>query len=201
MAFAASFWGTYSPASMVLSPLTGIEKSLKGGGWRGKWDRSIHGHRIVERTDLLWWGKNKREWDFEKAHAVFASKSWWGWKHCSVLGGQPEHGEIDVRSKAQQQGDCLQKQCEQDWSSDTGEVLSGVKRPEEKTSYSAQKTGCPGNHGAHSPLGNLKYLFGVESGPNCHESALLFQSWKLLGVQSSQQGKETTETITVNFGN
>ena len=57
---------------------------------------------------------------------------------------------------------------------------------------------CPGNQEAHSPSDNLKHFFRVASGPNYHESALLFQTWKLLGIQSSQQGRET---IIVNFLN
>lgn len=97
---------------------------------RWKWDRSIHNqsHREDRPLVILWWGKNKSSCS-DKAHAVLhenldgVENIAASWEDILSM------GRCKVKSSAAR---WLQKQHEQDWSSDTKEVLSEVKRPEEK---------------------------------------------------------------------
>lgn len=98
---------------------------------RWKWDTSIHNHRVMERTDLLWsYDEVKiKAHASDKAHAVLhenldgVENIAASWEDILSV------GRCEVKSSAAR---WLQKQHEQDWCSDTKEVLSEVKRPEEK---------------------------------------------------------------------
>lgn len=116
MAFAAFSWGTYSPVSMVWFLLTCTEKWIK---------QSIHHHRIVAKTDLLWSYKEVKIKRNEILTKQMESciKIYMGLKILQCT-GRTGWAWGNVRSKT---GQCLQRQHEKDWNSHKGSSVCSKK--------------------------------------------------------------------------